>query len=152
MEVKLAFVAGLLHDIGKVVIVDVITTKYADAAGRLVESPEVLVKAMEPFAAVIGLHVIQHWRLSNDLTFSTLFVQHPNLTPNNGCVDLAHCVRLASDIADRAGFGILGEIPKSFENHPSMDHCGTTTEELDGLAAELAEMLGSVLSVMGNVA
>lgn len=152
MEVKLAFIAGLLHDIGKVVLVDIITTRYADAAGRLLEKPEVLLKAIQPLSAIVGLHVIQHWKLANELTFSTLYVDHPNSTPHAFCIDLVHCVRLASDIADMTGFAVLGEASKGFEDHPSLEHCGATVEELEGLAAEMEDMLGSVLGVIGSVA
>jgi HD-like signal output (HDOD) protein len=58
------FIAGLLHDIGKVVLVDTIFTRYVGPTGRLKESPEVLARAIEPFAPLVGLHVAQHWKLA----------------------------------------------------------------------------------------
>lgn len=77
METTTAFIAGLLHDIGKVVLVDAITTKFTGNVGRLSSSSALLVKAINPFAPIVGLHLIQHWNLANELTFSTLFGQHP---------------------------------------------------------------------------
>lgn len=152
MDSKLAFIAGLLHDVGKVVMIDIITTKFADGAGKLVENPQVLCKAIDPFAPIVGLHVIQHWKLSLGLTFSTAFVLHPNATPHDEFIDLAHLVRLASDIADMKGYGIMGQGTSSFAGHPSIEHIGTTPEELTALADSYQEMLDSILGVMGNVA
>lgn len=152
MDNKLAFIAGLLHDVGKVVMIDIITTKFADGAGKLVENPQILVAAIDPFAPLVGLHVVQHWKLAQGLTFSTSFVQHPNATPHQEFIDLAHLVRLASDIADMKGYGIMGSGTKSFENHPSNEHIGTSAEELNALADSMQEMLDSVLNVMGNPA
>lgn len=131
---------------------DIITTRYADAAGRLVAKPEVLLKAIAPFSSIVGLHVIQHWKLANELTFSTLYVEHPNSTPHATCIDLVNCVRLASDIADQTGFTVLGESSKGFEDHPSLEHCGATMEELEALKGEMEELIASVMGVVGSVA
>ena len=47
-----AYVTGLLHDIGKVVLIDVITTKYIGAPQRLRETPDLIVKAIEPVSHI----------------------------------------------------------------------------------------------------
>ena len=83
IDSKTAFIAGLLHDIGKVVLVDSITTKYGGNVGRLSSSPTLLTIAINPFAPIIGLHVVQKWNLSEELTFSTLYAQkHESLPPD----------------------------------------------------------------------
>ncbi len=151
IETTTTFIAGLLHDIGKVVMVDVITHKYTGPTGRLKESPDILAKAIEPFSSIVGLHVIQHWKLSPELFFATLFAQCPEIMPHEACAPEIHCVHLASDIAEAKGYGIGNPDDFNLENHPSLEALGFSQDELDDFILGLDEMLDSVIGVLGSL-
>ena len=145
------FIAGLLHDIGKVVLVDTIFTRYTGATGRLKESPEILARAIAPYAPLVGLHVIQHWKLAPELCFATFYAQQPELTPDDKCRPEIHCIRLASDIAESKGYGIGNSENIVLENHPDLAALGLAQEDLNTMVDGLEDMLSSVLGVLGSL-
>jgi HD-like signal output (HDOD) protein len=122
MKATTAFITGLLHDIGKVVLVDAITTKYTGNVGRLNSSPTLLAKAINHFAPLIGLHVIQHWNLASELTFSTLFSQHPEHLVDEAPHNLSYCIQLASDMAESKGYGIFDPDQIQLEGHQTLSY------------------------------
>jgi len=145
------YFGGLIHDIGKVVLVDTIINQYQGPIGRLVESPEVLAKAIKHFAPVVGLHVAQYWNLSPEFYFATLYAQQPEVCPHEGCRPEIQCIQLASDIADIKGYGIDAAEEYTLENHPALEHLDLTQKELDEFVLGLDEMLDSVLGVLGSL-
>ena len=147
----LAYVAGLLHDIGKVVLVDVITTQYPGDAGRLKSSPELIAKAIEPIAPLVGVHVLQHWRLPGELAFITFFERHPRSMPHPACKKLALCLRLASDIAELKGFGIADTSQVSLENHVTVNALKLTQSDIDAIAEKLDTQLEPIMSIFGTL-
>lgn len=151
IDTSTAFIAGLLHDIGKVVLVDSITSKYAGNVGRLSNSPDLLSKAIDPFAPIVGLHVIQHWKLSDELTYSTLYSQRPELIPAEASNELAYCVQLASDLAESKGFGISNPDKITLEGHQALQFFDLSQDELNTLSDSFDEMLDSVMQVFGSV-
>lgn len=143
------FLAGLLHDIGKVVLVDVIMSKYTGPVGRLKEAPEVLAKAIAPFSPIVGMHVVQQWRLSPELYFSTLYADRPALTPHSEYMSEVYCISLASDIAESKGYGIGNAEEMNLEGHPAVAALGIDQSDLSEMVGSLEEMLDSVLGVLG---
>ena len=146
-ETTTAFIAGLLHDIGKVVLVDAITTKYSGNVGRLIQAPELLAKAINPFAPIVGLHVIQHWKLADELTFSTLYAQQPQKLPAEANADLAYMVMLASDMADVKGYGIVDLDEELLQGHPALAFFNLKQDEFDSMSESFDEMLDGVMAV-----
>ena len=151
LHTSTTFFAGLLHDIGKVVMVDVITAQYEGATGRLKDSPDVLARAIEPFASLVGLHVAQHWKLSPELSFATLYAEHPEDIPNEECRPQVYCVQLASDIAESKGYGIGNADAIDFANHSALEALGLGQDELEEFVLGLEGMLDSVLGVLGSL-
>ena len=150
LDRDVAYVTGLLHDIGKVVLIDIITTKYAGTPQRLRESPDLIAKAIEPVAHLAGLHVVQYWKLAGDLTHPIFFIQRPEYAPTSAGMNMAYCVRLASDMADARGFGIAEATPLNMDDHLSLRHFKLPPERLDIVSKGFEEMLGSIMSVFGT--
>lgn len=149
LDPTMAYVSGLLHDIGKAVLVDVITTQYPGDAGRLKSSPELIAKAINPIAPLVGVHVIQHWRLPGELAFITFFGRHPESMPHPGCKQLAYCLRLASDIADLKGYGIAPTDSVSLDDHIAVKALNIPAQKMDDLLEELDKKLEPIMSVFG---
>ena len=147
----MAYVSGLLHDIGKAVLVDVITTQYPGDAGRLKTSPELIAKAIDPIAPLVGIHVIQHWRLPGELAFIIFFGRHPKSTPHPSCIKLSYCLRLASDMAEVKGYGTAPEGSISLDDHVAAGELKLTSEDIERLMEKLDEQLEPIMNVFGVV-
>lgn len=142
-----AYVAGLLHDIGQVVLIDIITTKFGGTPQRLRESADLIVKAIEPVSHLVGLHVLQYWKLSGELTHPVFFLKEPEKAPTQVGKELAYCVGLASDMADQRGYGVSDPSSIDFEGHEALMFFKLPVEELDVLSAEADALLNSVMTV-----
>lgn len=142
-----AYVSGLLHDIGKVVLIDVITTKFVGTPKRLKEAPDLIVKAIDPIAHLVGLHVIQYWKLAGELTHPVFFASQPEIAPTEAGKALAYCVRLASDMSDQREYGISDPASIDMEQHISLDFFEISAEEFTPICASIDEVLGSVMNV-----
>ena len=121
------------------------------------KSPEVLAErigkliaqAIDPIAPLVGVHVIQHWRLPGELAFITFFGRHPQSCPQPGCKKLAYCLRLASDIAEIKGYGTAEEGSISLDNHIALRELKMTPQELDELMEKVDENLKPIMDVFG---
>jgi HD-like signal output (HDOD) protein len=145
-----AYVIGLLHDIGKVVLIDIITTKFAGIPPRLKESPDLIVKAIEPVAHLVGLHVVQYWKLAGELSHPIFFVRHPEISPTDAAKKMSYCLQLASDMAEAKGYGMSA--PETFElnEHSSLEALGLAQKDFEIISIELDEILNSFLTVFGD--
>ena len=151
LDPTMAYVSGLLHDIGKAVLVDVITTQYPGDAGRLKSSPELITKAIAPIAPLVGVHVMQHWRLPGELAFITFFGRHPQAMPHPTCKKLAYCLRFASDIAELKGYGAAPEGSISLENHSAVKALKVTQQDIDAISTKLDEQLVPIMDIFGTL-
>ncbi len=100
------FLMGLVHDIGKPVLLDAITNQYKGRLGRLKDSPELLLTTLDEFAPYAGLRVAQYWNLSIEVRFSTFYATIPSAAP---AVFRRHAylVALSSAAAESAGYGAV---------------------------------------------
>lgn len=144
------FSMGLVHDIGKLVLIELITVRYKGNTGRLRESPKLLLRVIERFHPLVGLHVVQHWRMTPEHAHSTFFGTYPNDAPIETWRPPAHIVSLASDLADACGFAISEEVdPNILEGHPSADALGISQEELNALRDKLADPIEAFMESLG---
>jgi len=145
------FVAGLVHDIGKLVLLDALTVKYKGNTGRLKESPELLLKVMNRFSPIVGLHVVQYWKMAPEVLFTTFFNHQPEATPTPEWVPLAHVIALSSDLADAYGYRIGDGPPPDLSDHPSAKALELTREQTTELSQSLPEALGSIVDALGAI-
>ena len=145
IESDIAFLAGLLHDIGKVVLVDTITTKFTGSAGRLKDDLNVLTKAVSPLNATIGLHVAQHWRLSTDLQFAIYYANDPKSCPKSELQKLVHCVSLACTGADSAGCGLPQDSETSQIDEDALSTLGLGQPESQKILDDTRELTSALM-------
>ncbi len=100
------FLTGLVHDIGKPVLIDAITNQYQGRAGRLKVSPDLLLKTLDDFAPYVGLRVAQHWNLPTEVRFATYYATVPSAAPA-AYRRHAYLVALSSAAAETSGYGAV---------------------------------------------
>jgi HD-like signal output (HDOD) protein len=98
------FLMGLVHDIGKPVLLDAITNQYKGRLGRLKDSPDLLLTALDDFSPYAGLRVAQYWNLSIEVRFSTFYAALPSAAPAMFRRQ-AYLIALSSAAAECAGYG-----------------------------------------------
>ena len=143
------FIAGLVHDVGKLVLFDTITQKYRGNVGRLKESPELLVNVMDRFHSIAGLHVILYWKMPQEFAFTTFFNGDPAKCPFPKWVPTCHLLALASDLADACGFRIGGGDGPPVIDHASAQALGIKQDALNTMATVLPETLDMMMDSMG---
>ena len=139
-----AFIAGLLHDIGKAVLNQVIPKKY----GRIVE---LVYNNGQSFATVenetlgfdhshIGALIAQKWNFSWDMVETIAYHHSPEARTTGG--GLSAILAVSNDICKRMGIGLEQLDPES----PISDNWGAQVLSLDeATCREIQEILKGVL-------
>ncbi len=149
VDQRTTFIGGLVHDVGKLVLFDAITKKYRGNVGRLKESPEILVKVMDQFRSIAGLHVVLHWKMPQEFAFTTFFNSAPSRCPDPKWIATCHVLALASDMADACGFRVGGGDGPAIIDHASAQALGINQEELNTMVTMLPETLDMMMESMG---
>jgi HD-like signal output (HDOD) protein len=99
------FLAGLLHDIGKVVLLDMIVSKYKGRVGRLREMPELLIDVINQFHQIVGLLVALHWQMPPEICAAILCHNNPGATPDREWLPIVHITCVSDALAYTMGYG-----------------------------------------------
>jgi HD-like signal output (HDOD) protein len=145
------FVAGLLHDIGQIVLLDLISKSEGEAVSAVKESHELLNEVIQSYHPLAGFHVVLQWDLPPEFAVSTLCHHDPQMTPAEKWRTMTHIVCLADRIAREEGYGTLTEEEQvSLLAHPSTSYLGLSDIKLAGLRVDLEDRLESLLEVVGG--
>jgi putative nucleotidyltransferase with HDIG domain len=141
------FLAGLIHDIGKVAIFDIIAGGYSGPLGQLRESPDLFRQVLDSFHPLIGLHVAQAWGLPPELAAVVYAHHEPTLCPDDNWTLTSHLVCLADVIANAEGHGLLTTQDEEvfLVNHPSARYLNLTDIKLAGLRVDLEDILNAYM-------
>lgn len=143
----LLFQAGLSHDIGKLVLLDLITVQYKGRVGRLRENPALLVQVLERHHALVGLHVAQHWDL-DPMTRAVAFFHHaPEAAPTVEERLYADTVALANAVAHGMEESAGDEERPSRAEHPAAARLGIPPEEVHTLPAAIHDKIESMIDL-----
>ncbi|MBN2311780.1 MAG: HDOD domain-containing protein [Candidatus Hydrogenedentes bacterium] len=139
------FVAGLTHDIGKVVLLDVISQEPTPQVAVLAQSEMATVELLNRFHALAGLHVVQHMGLPHELGPATLFHHRPEAVPFAEDLPGVHILSLA----DRVVHVLDGEGPdaclSSVAEHPAVRALGMDNGKLGEILEAAFQRLDAAL-------
>lgn len=129
-----AFLGGLLHDIGKTVILAAVSTEETKRGARM--SPTALGKVLEEHHTSIGLQVAQLWKLPTEVCDA---IGHHHCLPP-GATKLAAVTMLANDICGRLGIGVAKRrVP--LRDHPSFAPLSLNASEGETLVLRIPDAL-----------
>ena len=140
------FIAGLIHDIGKVPLLDLVANGDIPALEPLRQSEEVFEEVLEAYYGLIGLHVVEHWGLPAEFAVTTFCHSYLDAVPDDAWLGRVHIVSLASEIADVSGFGEADE-DASLMSHPSSRYLGLNDLKLASLRVDLEDKLAPYLEI-----
>jgi HD-like signal output (HDOD) protein len=150
LPVSSLFLSGLVHDIGKPVLVDAITNRYRGRTGELKKSWNVLLNALDEFAPYIGLRVVQHWGLAPEVRFTTFYSNAPGAAPW-AYRRQVYLVALASLAAEAAGFGVAGAPGRNAGRLESMSEAFATEVSREAAQRMADEAADRIVSFMDAV-
>ena len=147
-----AFMAGLIHDVGKLILLDVILNVHRGRVGRLEDDTELLSRVLVQFAPWVGAYVVQQWRMPSEFVMATFFSSQPALVPEGMSAELSHVVRLASDMAAEAGYDLFDAPPtqsnvRAESVHPSAEALHLIPERCISIAADIASAADDLIDV-----
>ena len=142
------FVAGLIHDVGAVVLLDIIASTRRGVLGELHDSPELVNEVLASYSHLVGLHVVHHWRLPPLFAVTTYFHRSPDLVPSDDQRIAAHVVCLSEAVAGASGFSV-GSGSASLVTHPSTKYLGLSDIKLAVMRADLEDAIKPILAIAG---
>lgn len=141
------FVAGLIHDVGKVLLLDVVGNNSSRVMKTLRESPELFHEVLEQYHGLVGLHIINHWNLPPEFGITTFCHEAPQNTPDDYWNTVVNATTLASAIADASGFG-NGEIPGSLLSMSCTKFLGLNDVKLATLRIDIEDHVTPLLELL----
>lgn len=131
------FIAGLLHDFGKVVMAQFMPTEFQQALALSHEKKILLHSALQEVAgvdhALAGAMLAQKWRFADELVQTIEFQHQPERADSN----MMACVWAANQISKKLDF--------DFGGYAFVQQCPPTIE------ARLGGTLDSVMDALGDV-
>lgn len=140
------FLAGLVHDVGKVILLDAMTVRYKGRIGQLTKDWDLLVYSLDTFSPYAGLQVAQHWGLAQDVRFMTFYQASPVNAPASHRKSTG-LVALASAVAELAGFGITGRAPADVEALYRSISLGIDDDAVERLIVEAQDRVGPYIEL-----
>lgn len=142
------FLAGLLHDLGAVLLTNIIALSPVTRSSRLREEPALAHDFEVRYHALAGIHAISERSLPNAFAFTTYFHPNPWDLPIAQSRQHVLIVRLAERIAEACGYEFDGgDQVLSFED-PEVAELELSSEDLDSLQTTVKEKIEALLDVM----
>ncbi|MBI5092794.1 MAG: HDOD domain-containing protein [Candidatus Hydrogenedentes bacterium] len=143
-----AFLAGLIHDVGRVVLLDIFTGRYGLTPSTLGGTLEQCLNIVEHYRAVAGLHVVQRWDLPHEFRASTLCSRAPHMAPVAAFLPLACVVSLADRMANQLGYA-CGMIEDAEPNlNPSLTLLHLQPGALEGVQLHITDQIESLVEAL----
>jgi len=155
MDSQLAYSAGLLHDIGKLALEEVMPKSFAriveEAKSKKKCSRAIEQKHLGTDHTIIGKRLAQKWRLPNLIVLAIWLHHNQTVTIAEDMPEarIAAVVQLADSIAHQAGIGWSGsfELPESAESIAQW--LSINPEQLQQIRRKLPEAVGQKTNILG---
>jgi len=137
-----AYVAGLIHDIGKIVLDDYILERKDKFELILNNGTRTYLEAEKDILGFdhteIASEICIRWNFPEDIAFAVRYHHYPSLSKGN---DLAYMVHLADFLAKSCGFG-CGKDDVAYQlEEGTGEFLSLEQEDIDGIKSELFESM-----------
>ncbi len=144
------FLAGLIHDIGKVLLLELVTNPRNKVVQDLQGKPELLREVLDNLHALFGLLICQAWKMPPVFRAAVYFHHMPQKCPVKEWHASVHTVSLANILAIVEGYSMYDENPEVFlTSDPSTIHLGLSDIKLATMRVDLSDKLEALFEVAG---
>lgn len=137
MNVEEAFLGGMLHDIGRPVLLQAIVDFGREAQAKL--EPGAIEGACSVLHEMVGSELIQRWTLPVRLAEAIRHHHEPSKA-GSGAAGLSAVIALADDLSHLALAGPKHVTESQFRDHPVLDTLNLYDDELNVLLAKLPDI------------
>lgn len=142
-----AFLCGVLHDLGKILLLKAEPQRYQSLLGEPTE--EEMLRAEEEILglthAEVGAYVTHKWELP-DLVCGVILHHHSPENSTNFAV-ISHVVNVADAIANVNGYGLRLEESEDLMRSPSVARLRLTPDQIETAWSNIQDSLKEVLSM-----
>ncbi len=142
------FVAGLVHDLGAVVLSNIIGSSPVTSTSRLRSEPELAHDFAVRHHAMAGIHVIAERGLPNAFAFTTYFHPNPQELPISEPRISVLIVHVAERVAQACGYGFDGGDEVLSVDDPEVAELGLAADDLEAVQAKVTTTVEALLDVM----
>jgi putative nucleotidyltransferase with HDIG domain len=147
-----AFTAGLLHDVGKLIISSFLLEVADEVSTELWERDAAFIdvegKLFGTDHAEVGSMVAERWGLPVGITEVARWHHRPSELPNSDGQVVVDCVHVADAIAHVFGLGAdLGELARSIDPG-ALERLGVSASDVDRVAAESFERISEMTELL----
>jgi len=152
---QLAFCAGLLHDIGKFALEEVMPKSFArifeEAKSQRVGACEVERKYLGTDHTILGRRLARKWHLPDAVELAIWFHHSDTVTiyQNMPGARIAAIVQLANSMARQSGIGQSGSFDSPEEIEPTVSVLGMDVEQLKPIRQSLTRQVEDRAKVLG---
>ena len=144
------FLAGLVHDVGKVMLLELVASPRSTVARSLQGNPQLLGEVMENLHPLLGLLICQAWSLPPTFCAAVYFHHGPGACPVKDWMQTIHITALANTLAKVEGYGMSESTPEVFlASHPSSMALGLSDIRLATLRVDLHDTLEALFETVG---
>lgn len=144
------FLAGLIHDVGKVMLLELVASPRSNVVRGLQGNPQLLVEVLENLHPLLGLLICQAWNLPPSFRAAVYFHHDPTICPVKDWMQPIHITALADTLAKVEGYGMQEGSTEAFlASHPSSMALGLSDIKLATLRVDLHDALEALFEVAG---
>lgn len=144
------FLAGLIHDVGKVMLLELVASPRSAVVRGLQSNPQLLSEVLENLHPLLGLFICQGWNLPPSFRAAVYFHHAPANCPVKEWTQAIHLVALANTLAKLEGYGMSEGTAETFlASHPSTIALGLSDIKLAVLRVDLHDKLEALFEVTG---
>lgn len=155
MDSRLAYCAGLLHDLGKFALEEAMPKSFAriieEAKSRSACSGDIEKKHLATEHTLLGKHLAQKWHLPEAIALA-IWLHHSDtvaIYQNMSEARLAAIVQLADSIARQSGIGRSGSFDSPAQIEPIVNILGIDSEQLQPARQDLAAQVRQKAKILG---
>lgn len=143
------FLAGLVHDIGKIVLLEMVASPRSKILRNLEGNPELVREVLDGLHPLFGLLVCQAWRLPPEFRAAVFFHHKPELCPAADWLSFTHTVALSNTIARVEGYGMYPGNEEAFlASNPSAIYLGLSDMKLAALRVDFSDTLEALFEAV----
>jgi putative nucleotidyltransferase with HDIG domain len=148
-----AFIAGLLHDIGKLVLLQKKEKEYKEIINTVEESKGKFIEAEDKIFGFnhtdAGLLVLHKWSFPTDL-INAVFEHHDPIDLEQETIRLSYIVNAGNLLAKKIPVGFNDYCPEDLSQIPSFIHIGLGAEHLESMESLMAEQFEFERSILAG--
>lgn len=143
------YVVGLLHDIGKFLMFDVLESGVGGSVAAVRESPRLLEDTLDRFHHLCSLHLADRWKFPVQLGMAAFVYDQIDLATDDTFRHAAHVAAFASDLARATGYGPEAPEDLTLLAHGSNRYLRLSDVEIARIRIDVADQLSESFQSWG---